>query len=74
VPTALFYDSLDLRRQLVLRRLRVSLLETLIVLKADHHGGWPAVVSEDGLGTGVAGATDQLGEVVTGVTDRHLGS
>ena len=69
---ALTYLGGDLRWQLVVAGVIAGVLEPLVFLEANNHGGGGAVVGEDGLLTPVPCPADDLAQVLAGVADRHL--
>src|SRR6266536_449445 len=76
MPAGLFDPPLDLWWKLVLRLAALiavaSMLQLLILLKADDHGGRAAVMGEDRWLMAIPGAADQFADALTGLTDRHL--
>ena len=72
VLAALTYLGGDLRWQLVVAGVIAGVLEPLVFLEANNHGGGGAVVGEDGLLTPVPCPADDLAQMLAGVADRHL--
>lgn len=73
MATAILYLGHDLRWQVVAGGIFVGVLEALVFLEADDHGGRCAVVGADGGLAAVARTADQLADVVAGLADRPSG-
>src|SRR5262245_42698132 len=76
MPAGLLDPRLDLWRKPVLRLAALiaaaSMLQLLILLKADDHRRWAAVMGEDRWLMAIPGAANQLADVLACLTDRHL--